>query len=114
MYIIYLFVFASKCKVLNNNFMSNYFHPQDDILPEITIRFGSECLVLDSWAIHHQYSALCVVMGPGMTNQLQENDFIRDIFGLGSKVNTMNGSAKVKASKLERVSSKLHNYWFSY
>uniref|UniRef100_A0A1A9UH50 IFRD_C domain-containing protein n=1 Tax=Glossina austeni TaxID=7395 RepID=A0A1A9UH50_GLOAU len=74
----------------------------DDILPEITIRFGSECLVLDSWAIHHQYSALCVVMGPGMTNQLQENDFIRDIFGLGSKVNTMNGSAKSKASKLER------------
>ncbi|KAI9585216.1 hypothetical protein GQX74_001063 [Glossina fuscipes] len=75
---------------------------EDDILPEITIRFGSESLVLDSWAIHHQYSALCVVMGPGMTNQLQENDFIRDIFGLGSKVNTMNGSAKAKASKLER------------
>ncbi|KAM7353207.1 interferon-related developmental regulator 1 isoform 1-T4 [Cochliomyia hominivorax] len=75
---------------------------EEDISPEINIRFGSECLVLDSWAIHHQYSALCVVMGPGMTSQLQENDFIREIFGLGAKLNQNNGASKVKASKLER------------
>lgn len=78
---------------------------QEDISPEISIRFGTECLVLDSWAIHHQYSALCVVMGPGMTSQLQENDFIREIFGLGAKLNQNNGASRVKTSKLERVNS---------
>ena len=43
-------------------------------------------------------------MGPGMTSQLQENDFIREIFGLGTKLNQSNGATKTKASKLERVS----------
>lgn len=43
-------------------------------------------------------------MGPGMTSQLQENDFIREIFGLGAKLNQTNGASKFKASKLERVS----------
>ncbi|XP_073822685.1 interferon-related developmental regulator 1 isoform X1 [Musca autumnalis] len=75
---------------------------EEDISPEITIRFGSESMVLDSWAVHLQYSALCTIMGPGMTSQLQENEFIRDIFGLGTKLDTANGAPKLKASKLER------------
>ncbi|XP_016973278.1 interferon-related developmental regulator 1 [Drosophila rhopaloa] len=77
---------------------------EEDISPEISIRFGHESLTLDSWSIHHQYSALCTVMGPGMTSQLQENEFIRDIFQLGPRpTNTgINGNAKVKQSKLER------------
>nr|XP_016945325.1 interferon-related developmental regulator 2 [Drosophila suzukii] len=77
---------------------------EEDISPEISIRFGHESLTLDSWSIHHQYSAMCTVMGPGMTSQLQENEFIRDIFQLGARpTNTgINGNAKVKQSKLER------------
>ncbi|KAH8393673.1 hypothetical protein KR200_009340, partial [Drosophila serrata] len=77
---------------------------EEDISPEISIRFGNESLTLDAWSIHHQYSALCTVMGPGMTSQLQENEFIRDIFQLGPRpTNTgINGNAKVKPSKLER------------
>ncbi|KAI8043704.1 hypothetical protein M5D96_005042, partial [Drosophila gunungcola] len=77
---------------------------EEDISPEINIRFGHESLTLDAWSIHHQYSALCTVMGPGMTSQLQENEFIRDIFQLGPRpTNTgINGNAKVKQSKLER------------
>lgn len=74
---------------------------EEDTSPEINIRFGSECLLLDSWAIHHQYSALCTIMGPGMTSQLQENDFIRDIFQLGAKL-VDDGHNKTKQSKLER------------
>jgi len=74
---------------------------EEDISPEISIRFGSECLPLDSWAIHHQYSQLCAVMGPGMTSQLQDNDFIRDIFQLGTKI-IEDGHTKTKQSKLER------------
>ncbi|KAH8279677.1 hypothetical protein KR054_001078, partial [Drosophila jambulina] len=77
---------------------------EEDISPEISIRFGNESLTLDAWSIHHQYSAMCTVMGPGMTSQLQENEFIRDIFQLGPRpTNTgINGNAKVKPSKLER------------
>lgn len=77
---------------------------EEDISPEISIRFGNESLTLDAWSIHHQYSALCTVMGPGMTLQLAENEFIRDIFELGPRpTNTgINGNAKVKQSKLER------------
>ncbi|EDW25664.1 GL26710 [Drosophila persimilis] len=77
---------------------------EEDISPEINIRFGTESLTLDSWSIHHQYSALCTVMGPGMTSQLQENEFIRDIFELGARpTNTgINGNAKIKPTKLER------------
>ncbi|XP_060666231.1 interferon-related developmental regulator 2 [Drosophila nasuta] len=77
---------------------------EEDISPEINIRFGNDSLTLDAWSIHHQYSALCTVMGPGMTSQLQENEFIRDIFQLGPRpTNTgINGNAKTKQSKLER------------
>ncbi|KAH8306657.1 hypothetical protein KR044_005611, partial [Drosophila immigrans] len=77
---------------------------EEDISPEINIRFGNDALTLDSWSIHHQYSALCTVMGPGMTSQLQENEFIRDIFQLGPRpTNTgINGNVKAKQSKLER------------
>ncbi|XP_022226318.2 interferon-related developmental regulator 2 isoform X2 [Drosophila obscura] len=77
---------------------------EEDISPEINIRFGTESLTLDAWSIHHQYSALCTVMGPGMTSQLQENEFIRDIFELGARpTNTgINGNAKIKPTKLER------------
>ena len=76
---------------------------EEDISPEINIRFGTERLVLDSWAIHHQYSSLCACMGPGMTHQLQKNDFIRDIFQLGAKVSdTVNDSSRTKQTKLEK------------
>lgn len=77
---------------------------QEDISPEITIHFGTECLLLDCWAIHHQYSALCTAMGPGMSFQLRENEFVRDIFGLGPKICAPNDPAKSRTSKLERVS----------
>lgn len=79
---------------------------EEDISPEINVRFGSECLVLDSWAIHHQYSALCGVMGPGMTSQLQENEFIRDIFQLGDKLAVNTALKNGKQSKMER---HMHN-----
>lgn len=41
---------------------------------------------MDTWAIHHQYTALCSIVGPGMTSHLSENDFLRDVLQLGTKV----------------------------
>ncbi len=40
-------------------------------------------------------------MGPGMTSHLRENDFLRDILQLGSKLIQSNGMA-FKQKKLER------------
>lgn len=78
---------------------------EEDIAPEINIRFGTETLFIDTWAIHHQYTALCSVMGSGMSAHLAENDFLRDVFQLGQKVvATDRTSKKDKQSKLERVS----------
>lgn len=57
-----------------------------DISPEINIRFGVETLLIDSWAVHHQYTSLCTAMGPGMTVHLSDNDFVRDVLQLGVKV----------------------------
>ncbi|CAD7086247.1 unnamed protein product [Hermetia illucens] len=75
---------------------------EEDISPEINIRFGTEALLLDTWAMHHQYTALCTVMGPGMTLHLQENDLVRDVFQLGPKVVPCPISKSNKQSKHER------------
>lgn len=77
---------------------------QEDISPEITIRFGRESLDLNTWAIHHQYTALCAILGPGMTSHLAENDFLRDVLELGTKIVQPGGGGAVmsKQTKLER------------
>lgn len=42
---------------------------EEDVLPEMNIKFGSthnkEQLTLDTWAVHHQYNALCSALGSG-------------------------------------------------
>lgn len=69
----------------------------------MTIKFGSESLVLNTWALHHQYTAMCTITGPGMTLHLQENDFIRAVFELGPKLVLDSTIVNQKQSKLEKV-----------
>lgn len=69
----------------------------------MTIKFGTESLVLNTWALHHQYTAMCTITGPGMTLHLQENDFIRSIFDLGPKLVYDATIINQKQSKLEKV-----------
>lgn len=59
---------------------------EEDESPEINVRFGRESVVLDTWAIHHQYTTLCNVMGPGINRHLAENEFVRDVFQLGARL----------------------------
>lgn len=75
---------------------------QSDTSPEISIRFGNESLEINSWSLHHQYVALCSIMGPGMTSHLSENEFLREVLQLGAKIVKPNGMAVNKQSKLER------------
>uniref|UniRef100_U5EVZ4 Putative interferon-related developmental regulator n=1 Tax=Corethrella appendiculata TaxID=1370023 RepID=U5EVZ4_9DIPT len=60
---------------------------EEDVSPEIIIKFGRETLLLDTWSIHHQYTALCNAIGSGMSIHLVENNFLRDVLQLGAKLN---------------------------
>nr|CAG4644185.1 EOG090X0ARF [Lepidurus arcticus] len=57
---------------------------EENEVPEIKVKFGKEVLELDSWTRKHQYDAFCSLLGSGMNLHLTENEFLRDIFGLGS------------------------------
>lgn len=83
----------------SENQFSNF---QEDITPEIQIRFGKEILELDTWSINIQYQKLCDIIGPGITTHLTENEFLRDILELGAKIAQTNGVPLGKQSKLER------------
>lgn len=75
---------------------------QEDIVPETQIRFGKETLYLEGWCARTQYNACCRLLGPGINIHLAENQLLREIFSLGSRVIGPVGNQKT--SKLERVS----------
>lgn len=54
--------------------------------PNLTIKFGRERLVLESWSKRRQYDAFCELFGTGINQHLAENEVIRDIFGLGEVI----------------------------
>lgn len=78
---------------------------EEEITPEIAIQVGNgvtkEQLILDTWAVHHQYNSICTLLGSGMNIHLLENDFIRDIFQMGEKIDASQVTLK-KLSKNEK------------
>ncbi|XP_034241986.1 interferon-related developmental regulator 2 [Thrips palmi] len=74
---------------------------EEDIPPEVQVRFGQEVLLLDSWCRRKQYDAFCQVLGSGMNLHLTENDLLRDVFELGEKLSPLNYAAN-KQTKQER------------
>lgn len=71
-----------------------------------TIKFGNESLFLDNWIRKKQYETFRELLGPGMNNHLQENEFIRDIFDLGAPVFSSESSRKsnlASMSKMQKV-----------
>lgn len=60
---------ALNCCVLKD--LIPKFQLQDGIPPRETIKFGSECIELDSWVLRRQYSALKDVLGTGVNFHLQ-------------------------------------------
>lgn len=84
------------------NFSNLCFIPQEGISPDIQIRFGKESLIINTWSTSIQYKYIQLYIGPGITTHLTENEFIRDIFELGSKMVHKNNASTSKQSKLER------------
>ncbi|XP_033223570.1 interferon-related developmental regulator 1 [Belonocnema kinseyi] len=74
---------------------------EEDIIPEMQIRFGREVLCLEGWCARTQYNACCRLLGPGINIQLSENHLLREIFHLGNRVLPMDPNQKT--SKLEKT-----------
>ncbi|XP_051483872.1 interferon-related developmental regulator 2 isoform X2 [Apus apus] len=74
---------------------------------EETIRFGLECMYLDSWARRRTYQAFKEVLGSGICHHLQNNELLREIFGLGPPL--VLDAAALKASKVSRFEKHLYN-----
>lgn len=82
-------------------FIEIFFIFQEDIVPEMHVRFGQETLYLEGWCARTQYNACCRLLGPGINIHLAENQLLREIFHLGNKVLPITSQ---KTTKLERVS----------
>ncbi|XP_062441624.1 interferon-related developmental regulator 2 isoform X5 [Rhea pennata] len=67
---------------------------------EETIRFGLECMYVDSWARRRTYQAFKEVLGSGIRHHLQNNELLREIFGLGPPL--VLDAATLKTSKVSR------------
>uniref|UniRef100_A0A182SKY9 Interferon-related developmental regulator N-terminal domain-containing protein n=1 Tax=Anopheles maculatus TaxID=74869 RepID=A0A182SKY9_9DIPT len=73
-------------KVQRATFRDVLHYLEEDISPEIGIKFGRELLVLNTWAIHHQYTCLRNALGFGMNVHLADNVFVREVLQLGPKM----------------------------
>lgn len=70
--------------------------------PSCRVRVGlMDVIHIESWCVKRQYDSLCHVIGTGMSAHLQENELVRDIFGLGAPVPT-DMLSHGKASRTER------------
>ncbi|XP_014475390.1 PREDICTED: interferon-related developmental regulator 2 [Dinoponera quadriceps] len=83
------------------NFRDILRYIEEDIVPEMHVRFGQETLYLEGWCARTQYNACCRLLGPGINIHLAENQLLREIFHLGNKVLPIPSSQKT--SKLERT-----------
>ncbi|KAH0816120.1 hypothetical protein MTP99_017127 [Tenebrio molitor] len=82
---------------------------EDDIVPEIQVKFGREILILDTWAKRKQYEALCNVLGPGINLHLGENDLLRDIFEISAPIVQPHEAPAHAQQHMERCRKRLIN-----
>lgn len=75
--------------------------------PEETIKFGFECIYVDSWERRKTYNAFKETLGSGIWHHLQNNIHLRDIFNLGSPL--VLDAATIKASKISHFDKHLYN-----
>nr|XP_015838666.1 PREDICTED: interferon-related developmental regulator 2 isoform X1 [Tribolium castaneum] len=82
---------------------------EDDVVPDVTVKFGREVLMLDTWARRKQYDALCTVLGPGINIHLGENDLLRDIFEITAPIVQPHDTPAHAQQHMERCRKRLLN-----
>ncbi|XP_051873694.1 interferon-related developmental regulator 2 isoform X1 [Pristis pectinata] len=80
---------------------------EDEECPEETVKFGIECLYIDSWVRRRAYDAFKEVLGSGIRHHLQYNELLRDIFELGPPL--VLDAAAIKANKISRFEKHHYN-----
>ncbi|XP_078270277.1 interferon-related developmental regulator 2 [Rhinoraja longicauda] len=80
---------------------------EDEECPEETIKFGIECLYIDSWVRRRAYDVFKDVLGTGVRHHLQHNELLRDIFELGPPL--VLDAAAIKANKISRFEKHHYN-----
>uniref|UniRef100_A0A8C4QT61 Interferon related developmental regulator 2 n=1 Tax=Eptatretus burgeri TaxID=7764 RepID=A0A8C4QT61_EPTBU len=75
--------------------------------PSETVRFGSECISVDSWVRRRTYHAFREALGSGVCRHLQQNELVRDIFELGPPL-LLDGKS-LKNSRL----SRFERHWYN-
>lgn len=68
---------------------------------EEKIRFGVECIYIDSWTRSRIYDAFKDILESGISLHLQYNQLLRDIFGLGAPI-IIDATVKTKISRFEK------------
>ncbi|CAL7942599.1 unnamed protein product [Xylocopa violacea] len=64
------------------NFRDILRYIEEDVIPEVHVKFGQEILYLEGWCARSQYNACCRLLGPGINIHLAENQLLREIFHL--------------------------------
>lgn len=75
--------------------------------PEETIKFGVECLYIDSWVRRRTYDAFKEILGSGVRHHLQNNELLRDIFELGPTL--VLDATTIRANKISRFERHMYN-----
>lgn len=74
---------------------------QEGFGPDVQVKFGLECLYIETWSRKRQYDSVCQVLGSAMNTHLQENELVRDTFELGAAI-PLGAMPSMKTSKSER------------
>ncbi|XP_074860951.1 interferon-related developmental regulator 2 isoform X3 [Carettochelys insculpta] len=72
-----------------------------------SIKFGLECMYVDSWVRRRVYHAFKELLGSGVRHHLQNNELLREIFALGPPLAL--DAVALKASKISRFEKHLYN-----
>lgn len=70
----------------------------DDDFETEMIKLSGEKLYLDNWMKRKQYHLFCDLLGSGVNFHFQENEYLREIFGMGPPIFDSNGPATANGS----------------
>ncbi|XP_045474111.1 interferon-related developmental regulator 2 [Harmonia axyridis] len=82
---------------------------EEDVMPDVRVKFGKEVLELDSWSKRKQYDTLCTILGPGINIHLADNYFLRDLFEISEPLITPGSNNHHAQNQMERFRRKLQN-----
>ncbi len=67
-----------------------------------SIKFGTESLYIDNWIRRKQYDTLREALATGLNAHLMQNEFVREIFDLGSPLQASEASRRSLAAGMSR------------